>query len=123
MTQSLKHIPLILILLILAACGSESNDGAAAPEGDVQTAEITVDATGYNPSEVELEAGVPARLTFTRTGESNCIEQIRIPEYGVEKTDLPLNEPVTVTFTPEEEGSYTFVCGMDMMRGTIVVKS
>jgi plastocyanin domain-containing protein len=38
-------------------------------------------------------------------------------------TDLPLNEPVAIEFTPDESGEFEFVCGMDMQRGSIMIRS
>ena len=32
-------------------------------------------------------------------------------------------EPIVLDFTPDASGTFTFVCGMDMQRGTIVVES
>ena len=89
----------------------------------VQVAEVTIGPNGYQPKQIVLEAGVPARLVFTRTTDGTCIKQIQIPAFGIEKTDLPLNEAVTFEVTPEKAGTFTFACGMDMMTGTILVKS
>jgi plastocyanin domain-containing protein len=36
---------------------------------------------------------------------------------------LPLNEPVTIEFTPEEAGEVAFACGMNMLKGVVVVQS
>lgn len=92
-------------------------------ENGVQTADVTVGPRGFEPSAVALKAGVPARLTFTRTVEKTCATQVQIPAFGIGKTDLPLDEPVSIEFTPEDAGSYAFSCGMNMMRGTLNVTS
>jgi plastocyanin domain-containing protein len=89
---------------------------------DVQRAEITVLPGGYEPSAIALEAGVPAELVFTRPAEAGCGDEVQIPDFGVEKTTLPVGEAVTVRFTPEEPGTYTFTCGMNMLRGTLLVE-
>ncbi|MEM8558043.1 MAG: cupredoxin domain-containing protein, partial [Bacteroidota bacterium] len=78
---------------------------------------------GYDPISIELQAGVPARLVFTRTIESACAEEIQAPDFAVPVTDLPLGEPVAIEFTPDEAGTFSYVCGMDMMRGTVVVQA
>jgi plastocyanin domain-containing protein len=78
---------------------------------------------GYAPKQVALEAGVPARLVFTRTVESDCSARVKIPAFDVPVTDLPLNEPVAIEFTPDESGEFEFVCGMDMQRGSIMIRS
>ncbi len=89
----------------------------------VQTVEITVTSEGYAPAVIQLKPGVPARLVFTRTVDSECARQVQIPDFGVEKTELPLNEPYAIEFTPTEGGPYQFICGMNMMKGTILVAS
>jgi plastocyanin domain-containing protein len=38
------------------------------------------------------------------------------------KRALPLNEPVVIEFTPAKAGDIAFVCGVDMLRGTVVVQ-
>ena len=101
------------------------DDSPAEPrmEGGVQVAEIEAGRMGYVPRTVSLAADVPARLVFTRTVESDCSSQVQIPAFDVPVTDLPLNEPVAVEFTPTESGDFTFVCGMEMQTGSIMVRS
>jgi len=104
---------------------SEADGEAATPEivDGVQVIAIEAGRLGYQPRQVALEAGVPARLVFTRTVEGECSSQITIPDYDVPTTDLPINESVAIEFTPTEAGEVQFVCGMDMQRGTIAVVS
>ena len=92
-------------------------------ENGVQVVEVEVIKEGYRPERITLEAGVPARLVFTRRVEGECPSQVRIPAFGIEATDLPMNEPVALEFTPDERGTFTFACGMDMLKGTVVVES
>lgn len=125
------RLPLVLALagllltgFLLAGCGSESADTAAGDSSDatgVQEQRITVGPEGFEPARVELVAGQPARLLFTRTTDQTCATEVKAPGVGVASTDLPLNETVAVEFTPGEAGSYTFACGMDMIEGTLVV--
>lgn len=107
-----------------AHSSERSSDAAAAQViGGVQVIHITASDMGYEPEQIQLQEGVPARLVFKRTTKSHCMEQVQIPAFGIEKVDLPLNEPVTIEFTPNDSGAFTFACGMDMLEGTIVVKS
>jgi hypothetical protein len=97
---------------------------AASPDGPastVQTATVIVSEQGYEPSRVVLHAGRLARLTFTRTTEKTCGTEIMIPSLNIKRA-LPLNQPVGVEFTPERTGDIAFACGMNMLRGTIVVQ-
>lgn len=102
----------------------QSGDMAVARmEDGVQVVEVTAGSMGYEPGRIQLQPGVPARLTVRRVTASQCLEQMEIPAFGIQKTDLPMNEPVTFEFTPEETGTFEFVCGMGMQHGTLVVES
>jgi thiol-disulfide isomerase/thioredoxin len=105
------------LLTTLAELTPESADTS----GEIQRATIKVTGAGYEPSSVTLRRGKPAELTFVRTIERTCGREIVIPGYGI-KQSLPLNVPVSVTFTPRQSGRFKFTCGMDMFRGTLVVR-
>lgn len=94
--------------------------GAAAPS-DVQTATVLVGEAGFEPSTLTLRKGVPARITFKRTSDKTCATEVVFPDYGVTRA-LPLNEAVTVEFTAKSDATAGFACGMNMLRGTLVVK-
>jgi RND family efflux transporter MFP subunit len=85
---------------------------------------VRIEVTGpaFVPDRIELTAGQPTRLVFTRRTDRTCATEVRIPGLGVEETPLPLNEPVAIDLTPSETGDYTFACAMDMIEGTILVK-
>lgn len=93
---------------------------AATREGGVQEVTITVQG-GYEPAEVKLRKGVPARLVFDRRETSSCSEEVVIPEFGVRKF-LPAFQKTTVELKPESAGSFEFTCGMSMLRGRLVVE-
>ena len=85
-----------------------------------QAFQVTVTAGDFQPSTLTMKAGVPARVTFRRTAESSCATEVVFPSLKIRRA-LPLNEPVEVRFTPAA-GEMAFVCGMDMVRGTVVAK-
>jgi plastocyanin len=85
-----------------------------------QAAKIAVTENGFEPSTITLKPNVPAKLTFVRQTDKTCAKAIAIPEYKI-KRDLPLNEPVVVEFTPSQTGEFTFTCGMNMLKGKLVV--
>jgi cobalt-zinc-cadmium efflux system membrane fusion protein len=87
---------------------------------DVQAVKVAITEKGFEPDKVSLRAGVPVRITFVRTTENTCATEVVFPSLKIRRV-LPLNEPVMIEFTPEETGEVTFVCGMDMMEGVIVV--
>jgi hypothetical protein len=105
------------------ASAPPGGDGAASTEGgtNVQTAIVTVGEQGYEPVTVNLRAGIPARITFVRTTDKTCGTEVVFPSLGIKRA-LPLNEPVVVEFTPAGAGDLAFACGMNMLRGTVVVR-
>jgi cobalt-zinc-cadmium efflux system membrane fusion protein len=82
---------------------------------------VTVSEQGFQPARVHVHAGTPARITFVRTADATCATVVMFPSLSI-KRPLPLNEPVTIEFTPQKTGDIEFVCGMKMLRGTIVVQ-
>lgn len=76
---------------------------------------------GYSPNVVRVSAGTPVQLIFDRQETSSCSSELVIPEFGIRR-DLPAHEQTTIEFTPTTAGEYSFTCGMNMLRGTIVVE-
>lgn len=87
----------------------------------VQKVRILLTVRGYRPATFRLKKGVPASVTFIRRTEDECGREIVIPAYNIRR-ELPLNQPVTVSFTPRKAGSFNFACGMNMLRGKLVVQ-
>ncbi len=87
----------------------------------IQTVKVILSEQGYQPASLNLKPGLPARIEFVRQVEATCGTEIVIPEYNI-KRELPLNESVFVEFTPDKTGEFTFTCGMNMLRGKIIVQ-
>ena len=108
---------------------SDHRDGAqtqdALPRGqgepEIQAAKILLTKDGYKPASITVRKNILVRLTFLRQVEVTCGTEVSIPEYNI-KRELPLNEPVVIDFTPTRAGEIGFACGMNMLRGKIVVK-
>lgn len=88
-------------------------------DGDTQSATITVDG-GYSPAIVLLKVGVPARITFMRKDPSGCLEEVIMPDFGIAEK-LPVNQPLTVTISPNHKGDFVYTCGMRMFNAMIRV--
>ena len=86
-----------------------------------QSVTITLSEKGYQPERFKLRKGVPARVTFVREVEATCGSEIVLAEYNI-KRELPLNPPVVVEFTPTKTGEFKFACGMDMLRGKVIIQ-
>jgi thiol-disulfide isomerase/thioredoxin len=100
---------------------SQAESRTTARRATTQKATILVGAEGYKPANVRLRRGFPARLTFVRKTDETCGTEIVIPNYGI-NWPLPLNTPVVITITPKRSGRFKFTCGMDMFRGSLLVR-
>jgi plastocyanin domain-containing protein len=89
-------------------------------EGGAQEVTITVQG-GYDPGEVRLKKGIPARLVFDRRETSSCSEEVVFPDFGIRKF-LPAFQKTTVELRPDRAGSFDFTCGMSMLRGKLIVE-
>ncbi len=105
-----------------ATSGKPASQNSGQPAAStVQTAKVILGEQGYEPANVTLRAGAPARLTFVRTTDKTCGTEIVFPSLNV-KRSLPLNEPVDIEFTPAKAGEIAFACGMNMLKGVLVVE-
>jgi plastocyanin domain-containing protein len=86
-----------------------------------QAIEISVTSDGFVPSSIKVQKGQPVRLVVTRKTDRTCATEIVIKDQGINQK-LPLNQPVTVEFTPKKNGQLRYACGMDMISGVIVVE-
>lgn len=107
---------------VFAAAESSSEIGSAAeePPGDFTALKIEVNASGFNPDRIEIVAGEPRRLQFTRTAEKTCNTAVVFPSLGINR-DLPLNTPVEIEIPADRAGTFAFSCPMEMSKGTVEV--
>lgn len=98
---------------------------AAQPEivDGVQVITVKVEDMGYTPDRIAFKAGVPAKIIFDQHGTTECAWDVMSKDLGIKLTALPEGEQTAVEFTPEEAGTYTFTCGMDMLKGTVIVEA
>jgi RND family efflux transporter MFP subunit len=96
-----------------------SREPAAGPEP--QGGRVLVTEKGYEPNKLMLRPRAPARITFVRTTDKTCSTEVVFPSLSIRRS-LPLNQPVVIEFTPKKSGEIGFVCGMGMLRGTVVVQ-
>ncbi|PYS89763.1 MAG: copper-transporting ATPase [Acidobacteria bacterium] len=86
----------------------------------VQQINVTVKG-GYTPDVIVVKKGVPVELDFYRDEASTCTEQVVFGDFGISRM-LPAFKTTPVTFTPERAGEFTFTCGMNMVRGKLIVE-
>ena len=94
----------------------------AAVEGEAGVQEIGVTVKGgYSPDVIVVKQGVPVRLNFYRDETASCSEQVIFQDFGISK-HLPPFKTTSIEFTPDRAGEFTFMCGMSMMRGKLIVE-
>jgi plastocyanin domain-containing protein len=90
---------------------------AATTEG---TIEIRVKNGTYDPAFISATVGQTLRLRFIREDATPCAEYVLFEAFGIQQ-QLPLNEPVEFTITPDKPGRFDFTCQMRMYRGVLTV--
>ncbi|PWT75588.1 MAG: ATPase [Proteobacteria bacterium] len=114
-----KAIIFIIATGLIVFATIATNNGLANPR--VQRITIKITERGYEPDSSRLRKGIPTRITFVRTTDHTCAKEIVLPDFNIRRA-LPLNESVVVNFTPDKRGNLAFACGMNMMRGELIVQ-
>lgn len=129
-----KMIALLIPLALAAAC--KKDDAKAKPStpealkaeapkpGDGTRFEITVTEKGFEPEDTAVPAGKPVTLVFERKTDKTCAKEVILTMDDGTKIEkaLPLNTPVEIAATFPKAGKLGYACGMDMVRGTVVVQ-
>ena len=83
--------------------------------------EIVVTDKGFEPAEVIVPKGRPVTLVITRKTDQTCAKEVVFASLN-QRHDLPLNQPVRVTLPASSAGTVSYVCGMNMLGGSIIVR-
>ncbi len=110
-------IPMAMVAVVFAMTAGCGAKGSA---GDGKVA-IQVTEDGFVPAEVTVAAGRPVTLVVTRTTDKTCATEMVMPAMHINRA-LPLGEAVEVQFTPEHAETLEYACGMDMVKGRVIVK-
>jgi plastocyanin domain-containing protein len=101
--------------------GSE-RERVAAAIGDTGVQEVRITVKGaYSPDRIVVKRGVPVRLDFYRDETSSCTDTVVFGDFGISRP-LPAYRTTPVEFTPDKTGEFTFNCGMNMVRGKLIVE-
>jgi plastocyanin domain-containing protein len=101
--------------------GEREAASAETNEAGVQEIKVTVKG-GYSPDVIVVKKDTPVRLNFYRDETSSCSEQVVFGDFGIAR-DLPAFKTTSIEFTPSKTGEFTFACGMNMLRGKLIVES
>lgn len=117
-----KHCQALMLALALASAGAVVMPAPAAAQDAAAAREIEVVVEGaYRPSRIVVTEGDRVRLRFVRRDRSPCTREVVFPALNIRRA-LPTNQPVTIDLPALAAGEYEFRCGMNMIRGTLVVQ-
>src|SRR5207245_6572911 len=88
--------------------------------GAVQRVTVTVRG-GYSPDVIRARRGVPLEIVFDRQESGDCTSRVVFPDLAV-RASLPAFGRTTVRLDPATADEFGFACGMNMIRGTLIVE-
>lgn len=110
----------LIVFVLWYFFGERERRVASLSEAGVQEIKVTVKG-GYSPDVIVVSKDKPVRLNFYRDETASCSEQVIFGDFGIAR-DLPAYKTTTVEFTPDRTGEFTFTCGMNMLRGKLIVE-
>ncbi|MFF2450248.1 cupredoxin domain-containing protein [Neobacillus sp. NPDC058068] len=89
---------------------------------DTPKVKMLVTEKGYTPNVIRVKKGVAVELEIENPLKNNsCLSTFMIPDFNINNVNL-IEGTTNLTFTPDKSGEYTFSCGMNMFKGTIIVE-
>jgi len=111
---------MLTVLVLWYFFGTRERVSAALGSGGVQEIKVTVKG-GYSPDVIVVKQGVPVKLDFYRDETATCSEEVVFGDFGIARP-LPAFKTTSIEFVPDKAGEFTFACGMNMMRGKLIVE-
>jgi hypothetical protein len=119
--QFQRNNQVITVPFVVNVKANDQKTDAKAANVPAGAIKVTVSKNGYEPAEIKLEKGKPAKIVFYRADAENCGGEVVFSKLNITKK-LPVGETVLVEFTPQDSGEISFACGMDMMKGKVLVQ-
>ncbi len=105
------------------AAGAQPPDAGGQPAAAIQDVYIKALGTGsYDNPQVSVKKGTPVRLHFSAQANAGCGRAFYLDGFNVKLISYSGEEQVA-EFTPQQEGTFAYHCGMNMFRGRMVVTS
>ena len=109
--------------LLVAGCSKKEEATPSPKSADASKVQISVTEKGFEPDSVDVPAGKPVTIVFTRKTDKTCAKAVVVDLGGGKKVtkDLPLDKTVEVSATFAKTGELSYACGMDMIHGVMTV--
>jgi len=107
--------------IVITPSSNQAGTETELSDKDIQTVNMDVTYSGYQPNIIKIKKGVPVRWVIHDKGISGCTNAINLylPN-GIIKKELSSPETV-IEFTPAEIGEIKFSCWMKMVWGKFEV--
>ena len=116
----LAGVLLIALVIWYFFLSERERVAANVDEAGLQRIRVTVKG-GYTPDVIVVKRGLPVELDFYRDEASTCTEQVIFGDFGISRM-LPAFKTTPIRFTPDRAGEFSFNCGMNMVRGKLIVE-
>ena len=113
-------VSLIGVVLWYFFTGEGVRAAASVTATGVQRLKVLVRG-GYTPDVIVVKRGAPVQLDFYRDETNSCTEQVIFNDFQISRM-LPAFKTTRIEFTPARAGTFTFNCGMNMVRGKLIVE-
>lgn len=108
-----------------AAGGAQPGAGGSGQPTAAGVQEVYIKALstgGYDNPQITVKKGVPVRLHFSADANAGCGRAFYLDGFNVKLISYS-GEDKVAEFTPQQEGTFAYHCGMNMFRGRMVVAS
>jgi heme/copper-type cytochrome/quinol oxidase subunit 2 len=120
-------IAVFLLLIMLAACNTPTEQMATDKIGELREFEITAKNWEFSPNVITVNLGDMVRLKITGLDDGiGSHHSLAIPEFGI-NVPVRKGEVAVAEFTANKIGTFAFVCSVycgedhGSMRGTLIV--
>lgn len=86
----------------------------------LQEVDVTIEAT-MRPARIVVRAGSPVRLRVLRLSRDAAASELTVEGLGLRR-ELPQGRVVELELPALAAGSYELVCGLSLIRGSLVVR-
>ena len=113
-----------ICLLVAAFITMNVTYGSSKNSKHDRVIKIVAQRFSYTPNEIILKKGEPVRLEFSSL---DFVHGFNVPDLNI-RTDLPPGKVTIIHLTPQNAGTYDFICdnfcgaGHEDMGGRIIVK-
>lgn len=115
MIRSLSLALLALVVVGFAVLGCQQQQTV---DGEYQ---IVLTERGFEPAEIKIPSNKPVTLVVTRKTDQTCAKELIFAD-SKQRHELPLNQEVRIALPAQQGGTLSYACGMDMIRGKVVVR-